>query len=246
MVKTMPDLQETLGLKYLQDTKFNRKSIREKERPSISSGSAFKNYPDAEKVTLPRSWQKKESNLEQLLQERRSVRQYSRVSVSMDDLAFLLWAMQGVTAQAGPYLLRTAPSAGALYPIETYLAVDRVEGLDAGLYHFDVKDFQLERLTDQSVSSLVADSALNQGFIAKGAITFIWSAVFRRNMGKYGHRGLRYIFLDCGHICQNLLLAAQALGLNGCPVAAFYDDEMNDLLDLDGVEESVIYLTTIG
>jgi SagB-type dehydrogenase family enzyme len=242
----MPDLHETLGWKYLQDTKFNRKSIREKERPSVSSGSAFKNYPEAEKIALPRNWQGKEVPLEDLLQARRSVRQYSSPPISKDDLAFLLWAMQGITAQAGPYLLRTAPSAGALYPIETYVAVDRVDELDPGLFHFDVKSFQLERLTDQSVASHVASSALNQGFVAKGAITFIWSAIFRRNMGKYGHRGLRYIFLDCGHICQNLLLAAQALGLSACPVAAFYDDEMNDLLDLDGIEESVIYLTTIG
>jgi len=242
----MPDLHETLGFKYLLNTKFDRRSIREKERPSIAPGSAFKYYPEAEKIPLPRRWQKKENNFEKLLQMRRSVRHYSTDSPSMDDLAFLLWSMQGITAEAGPYLLRTAPSAGALYPIETYLAVDRVEGISAGLYHFDVSNFQLAMLTDQSVSSLVASSALNQGFIAKAAITFIWSAVFRRNMGKYGHRGLRYIFLDCGHICQNLLLAVKALGLNACPVAAFYDDEMNDLLDLDGAEESVIYLAPVG
>lgn len=167
-------------------------------------------------------------------------------SLSLEDLAFLLWAMQGVTAQAGPYLLRTAPSAGALSPIETYIAVDCVDGLDAGLFHFDVRNFQLEQLVDQSVSALVARGALDQGFVSKAAVTFIWSAVFRRNMVKYGHRGLRYIFLDCGHICQNLLLAAEGLGLKSCPVAAFYDEELNNLLDLDGVEESVVYLASLG
>lgn len=241
----MPDLLETLGFRYLQDTKFNRKAIREKERPHISPGEAFKKYEETKRIALPRSWQKTEKGLEELLQKRRSVRQFPN-ALSLEDLAFLLWSMQGVTAQAGPYLLRAAPSAGALYPIETYLAIERVDGLDAGLFHFDVRNFQLEQLADQSVAELVSRGALDQGFVSKAAVTVIWSAVFRRNMAKYGHRGLRYIFLDCGHICQNLLLAVESLHLKACPVAAFYDDELNTLLDLDGVEESVIYLTSVG
>ena len=241
----MPDLQETLGFRYLHDTKFNRKTIREKERPHISPGTAFKEYAETKKIALPRIWPETEAGLEELLQKRRSGRQFSN-SLSLEDLAFLLWSMQGVTAQTGPYLLRTSPSAGALYPIETYLAVDRVDGVDAGLFHFDVKNFQLEQLVGQSVSAIVSKGALDQGFVSKAAVTVIWSAVFRRNMVKYGHRGLRYIFLDCGHICQNLLLAAENLHLKSCPVAAFYDDELNDLLDLDGVEESVVYLTSVG
>lgn len=243
---SMPDLKETLGYNYLHHTKFNRKTIREKERPSISPGEAFKGYGDVKKISLPVSWPKTGAELEELLQKRRSVRQFSNENLSLEDLAFLLWSMQGVTAQAGPYLLRTAPSAGALYPVETYLAVDRVDGVDAGLYHFDVRNFQLECLTDQSVSGLVARGALDQGFVSRAAVTVIWSAVFRRNMVKYGHRGLRYIMLDCGHICQNLLLAAESLDLKACPVAAFYDDELNALLDIDGVEESVIYLASVG
>jgi SagB-type dehydrogenase family enzyme len=241
----MPDLKETLGYNYLRNTKFNRKTIREKERPYISPGEAYKSYGEVKKIALPRNWPKAEAGLEELLQKRRSVRHYSN-SLSLEDLAFLLWSMQGVTAQAGPYLLRTAPSAGALYPIETYLAVERVDGLDAGLFHFDVRNFQLERLTDQSVSAHVARGSLDQGFVSNAAVTVIWSAVLRRNMAKYGHRGLRYIFLDCGHICQNLLLAAESLSIKACPVAAFYDDELNTLLDLDGVEESVVYLTSVG
>ena len=92
----------------------------------------------------------------------------------------------------------------------------------------------------------VAEAALGQSFMAKAGLVFIWSAILRRNMSKYGHRGLRYIFMDAGHICQNLLLAAEALGLGACPVAAFYDDELNTLLGLDGAEESVIYMAAVG
>jgi SagB-type dehydrogenase family enzyme len=92
----------------------------------------------------------------------------------------------------------------------------------------------------------VARAALNQEFIAKGTVTFIWSAVFRRNMSKYGNRGVRYILMDVAHICQNLLLGAEHLGLAACPVAAFYDDELNALLQVDGQEESVLYLAVVG
>ncbi|MEW6288343.1 MAG: SagB/ThcOx family dehydrogenase [Thermodesulfobacteriota bacterium] len=242
----MPDLQKTLGYRYLHDTKFTRKNIREKERPAIAPAPAFKDYPAAEKIALPVNPAKPPADLWQLLQHRRSERRFSGRPLSLDDLALLLWACQGVTAQAGPYLLRTAPSAGALYPIETYVAADHVGGLPPGLFHFNVRTFQLERLTDRAVGPLVARAALDQSFIGQAAAVFIWSAVLRRNMAKYGQRGMRYICMDAAHICQNLLLAAGALGRRSCPVAAMYDDELNDLLGLDGVEESVISLAPVG
>ncbi|MBF0235941.1 MAG: SagB/ThcOx family dehydrogenase [Desulfamplus sp.] len=242
----MPDLQRSAGHRYLQETKHSRITLREKARPEISQAPPFKEYPHAEKIDLPRDFARPEADLWQLLQNRRSERQFSGTPLTLNDLALLLWATQGVTAQAGPFLLRTAPSAGALYPLETYLALERVADLAAGLFHFNVKTFQLERLTDKPAEKLVAHASLDQTFIGKAAVTFIWSAILRRNMAKYGHRGMRYICLDAGHICQNLLLAAAALGRNACPVAAFYDDELNDLLELDGQEESVMYLAPVG
>lgn len=242
----MPDLQKTLGYRYLHDTKFTRKNIREKERPAIAPAPAYKDYPAAEKIVLPVNPAKPPADFWQLLQQRRSERRFSGSPMSLDDLALLLWACQGVTAQAGPYLLRAAPSAGALYPIETYVAADHIHGLPPGLFHFNVRTFQLERLTGGAAGPLVAQAALDQSFIGQAAAVFIWSAMLRRNMAKYGQRGLRYICLDAGHICQNLLLAAAALGRRSCPVGAMYDDELNELLGLDGVEESVIYLAPVG
>jgi SagB-type dehydrogenase family enzyme len=242
----MPDLQKTLGYRYLHDTKFTRKNIREKERPSIAQAPAYKDYPAAEKIDLLADPKKPPADLWQLLQHRRSQRKFPGSPMSLDDLALLLWAAQGITAQAGAYLLRTAPSAGALYPIETYLAADHIDGLPPGLFHFNVRTFQLERLTDKAAGPLVAQAALDQSFIGQAAAVFIWSAVLRRNMAKYGQRGMRYICMDAGHICQNLQLAAVALGRRSCPVGAMYDDELNDLLGLDGVEESVIYLAPVG
>ncbi|HFB83733.1 MAG TPA: SagB/ThcOx family dehydrogenase, partial [Thermodesulfatator sp.] len=81
---------------------------------------------------------------------------------------------------------------------------------------------------------------------ARAPVVFIWSAIARRTMSKYGSRGIRYIFMDVAHICQNLLLAAQALGLGACPVGAFFDDEVNQLLGLDGLEETVVYMAPVG
>jgi len=242
----MPELKQSLGYRYLQETKFSREEMDFRQRPHIAPADFRKHYPEAEKIALVSELPKEPTDLWQTLQRRRSIRQYGDAPMSRENLARLLWATQGITAQAGPYYLRTAPSAGALYPVETYLAVERVDGIEPGLFHFDVLGFQLERLTDQPPGRFVSHAALDQAFMAKGSVIFIWSALLRRTMSKYGHRGLRYICMDVGHICQNLLLAATASGFDACPVAAFYDDEINELLDLDGEEESVIYMAAVG
>ncbi len=242
----MPELKHSLALLYLNETRFDRATISNRTRPHILPAEPFKRYPQAEKVLLPRKWDGEESNFWSLLQQRRSLRRYSPSSMNPTDVALLLWACQGVTAQAGEFYLRTAPSAGALYPIETYVAVNRIKGIEPGIFHFDVKGFQLERLTAGKPARDVAKAALDQNFIANANVVFIWSAVLRRTMAKYGHRGLRYILLDAGHIAQNLCIASEAIGAGACPVAAFYDVEINGLLGVDGEEETVIHMAAVG
>ena len=241
----MDDLKQSLGYRYLQQTKFDPQSIRRMERLEIYPTELFKKFPDPEKIMLPTGWQK-DSSLQGALQGRRSNRRYQDSPLSIQDLAMLLWASQGITGRAGNYYFRAAPSAGALYPIETYLAINNVETVAAGLYHFQVAEFCLAKLSSGFMGEEVAQAALGQSFLAKAGVVFIWSAVLRRNFVKYGHRGLRYVLMDVGHICQNMLLAAEALNLGACPVAAFYDDELNRLLNLDGEEESVVYLASVG
>ena len=244
----MPQLKESLGHKYLQATKCARETKEGQAPPAIQiqRTERWKTYPEAEVVELPRAWPQQGADLLSLLQQRRSQRSFVAESISLEELALLLWASQGITGQAGSYLFRTAPSAGALYPMETYLAIQRVEGLAPGIYHFDVQGFRLERLSVLPPGQPLAEACLGQSFLAQAPVNFIWTAIFRRNMAKYGHRGLRYILLDAGHICQNLLLAAGFLGLGGCPVAAFFDEEVNGLLGVDGQEESVLYLASLG
>ncbi len=242
----MDQLASSLGVRYYRETMFGRDSLGRAQRLAIEPAPPFKEYPEAEKFDLPRSWHFRTTDLGRLLQQRRSRRSYSREPLALAELAGLCWASQGVTAAAGPYLLRTAPSAGALYPLETYVAIRQVEDLSPGIYHFNPRDFQLALLSSPAPSEALARAALGQRFVAQAGAVFIWTAVFRRNMAKYGHRGLRYICMDAGHLCQNLLLAAEAFGRAACPVAAFFDGELNELLGVDGGEESALYLATVG
>jgi SagB-type dehydrogenase family enzyme len=146
----------------------------------------------------------------------------------------------------GGHAFRAAPSAGALYPIETYVSVQMIEGLEPGLFHYGVREHELEQLRAGDFREAIAEAALDQAFLAEAAVVFAWTAVFGRSKWKYGERAYRYIYLDAGHIAQNLALAAVALGLGSCQVAALYDDEVNAVLGLDGKEESIVYMTAVG
>ena len=242
----MAELKETKGFQYLEATRFDRLPMENQQKPVIATVAPFKHYPHADKIPLPRSWTLAEERITPLLQYRRSLRKYSPEPISLEHLAFMLWSSQGITGQAGKYLFRTAPSGGALYPVETYISAHSISGLNAGLYHFDAEHFALDRLTEQDAAEAVAQGCLDQKFMAQAAVVFLWTGVFRRAMSKYGDRGMRYILLDAGHICQNLLLAAEAVGCGGCPIGAFYDSELNQLLQIDGEEESLLYAAAVG
>lgn len=241
----MPELKKSLGWRYLQETKFDRESIF-RPKPEISAAPLYKHYKDVPRYSLPGP-RNMEPSLSRVLATRRSRRRFSgHGGITMQELADILWAGQGITARAGRIGLRTAPSAGALYPVETYLLLLQVQDLPAGVYHFHIEEFSLELLGEGDFSRQMIASCINQEFMGQGAFSVCWSAVFRRAMSKYGHRGLRYILMDAGHICQNMLLAAEALNLYACPVAAFFDDKLNELFALDGEEESAIYCAGFG
>jgi len=241
----MDELKRSKGYVYLQETKLDRDRLRSMERPRIEPAPVYKDYPDSRKVSLPEP-ELAGKDLKRALQNRRSRRRFSRSGLSLGELSALLWASQGITAVMAGHALRTAPSAGALYPVETYLAVQQVDGLDSGLYHFNPRRFELDLLEEGDFGALVGRACLGQRFMAQAGAVFCWSAVLRRNFCKYGHRGFRYVLMDAGHICQNLLLAAEALELSACPVAAIFDEELNELFQLDGHEESVIYCAAAG
>jgi len=166
--------------------------------------------------------------------------------LSQDDLSFLLWASTGVQRKEQGYDFRTVPSAGALYPIETYLVVNNVEGLDQALYHYSIEAHALEVLKVGDLAENFAHAALEQKMFIKAPVVLVWTAVFERSKWKYAQRAYRYVYLDAGHIAQNFALSAVSIGLGSCQVGAFFDDEINQILGVDGIEESVLYLSVVG
>ena len=167
-------------------------------------------------------------------------------SLPLADLSVLLWAAQGITADSGDHEFRAAPSAGGLYPIETYALARAVEDLEAGIYHFRPHAFDLELIKPGDFSIAAAKAALGQGIVANAQVTFLWTAIVGRSKWKYGQRAYRYIYLDAGHIAQNLYLAGTAEGLGVCGIGALFDDQVNALIGVDGVEETVVYMATVG
>ena len=181
--------------------------------------------------------------LGETLAARRSARSFSTAPIALSEVAALLRAGYGISAD-GVQPLRTAPSGGALYPLELTLAARRVEGLAPGLYHFDPLDDVLESAGDGPVK-IAATTPFAE--IATGAAAVvIVSAMFWRSRFKYGLRGYRFVLLETGHVAQNVLLAAAALGLAAVPLGGFYDRRVDELLGVNGVDESALYLLCVG
>jgi SagB-type dehydrogenase family enzyme len=238
--------KEGLAYRYIQGTKYHRDKSLEDRLGSIPAVQNFKNYPESEKFQLSQPDLSRPADLWQCLTRRRSERDTTAEPLSLNELSTLLWAAQGVTARVGIHLLRTAPSAGALYPFETYLYVDHVEDIPQGVYHFDVASFALELLKGGNFNRDMTAACLGQPVVRRAAVVFIWTAMMLRCMVKYRDRALRYIPMDLGHVCQNVQLAATALDLGSCPIGAFFDDDINQLLEVDGEDETVLYLVTAG
>ncbi len=234
------------GRGYLAASRYRREDLGEARR-TYPRAPLYKEYPEARsRLRLDPEAGRTGADLWQCLGRRRSQRGYQERPLTQGELAALLWASQGVTYASRGYLLRAAPSAGALYPVETYLAVHRVDGVEPGIWHFQVPDFSLELLQAGDFRHSLVEAGLSQGFLGAAGAVFIWTGVLNRAMWKYRERAIRYLFLDAGHICQNLMLAATALNLGVCPVGAFFDGEVERLLQVDGVEEAALYLAAVG
>lgn len=243
----MAEKKKGIGDQYQQETKYSRDSMAGGFLDWDTMPEPFKQYPEARQVLkLPAPLKDGGKGLWQALSTRRSERDFSPKPLSVQDFSQLVFATQGVTARAGEYLLRTSPSAGALYPIETYLAVNRVENLSPGLYHFNVPQYSLEFIRDGDVSTALCRAGLDQTMITKSAAVFIWTAMVARSKWKYRERAYRYIYMDAGHIGENLYLAAAALNLGCCTIGAFYDEEVNAAVGIDGVGETAVYMGVVG
>jgi len=209
------------------------------------TNNTYKTYPGAKMIKLPKP-DYQGMILEEAIKKRRSIRSYSKKTLTLPQLSQLLFAAQGVTGSHYGHDVRTAPSAGALYPMEVYLVVNNVEGLSRGIYHYTIQGHALELLKEGDFRKEITNAGLWQDMLGEAQVTFVFSAVFERTRKKYGDRSPRYIFMEAGHISQNISLQAVSLGLGSVCVGAFYDDQVNRLIGLDGATESAIYLQAVG
>lgn len=187
--------------------------------------------------------------LRELIEQRATARSYADQPLTLAELSYLLWCTQGVKEYHPPYnTRRTVPSAGARHAFETILLVNRVDDLEPGLYRYVASQHTLIRQEQNGgdLARRMAQACLNQEQVFSSAVTFVWVAVPARMCWRYSERGYRYLHLDAGHVCQNLYLAAESVGCGVCAIAAFNDEQLNTLLELDGESQFVIYLASLG
>lgn len=192
-----------------------------------------------------------EKSCVQVIQQRKSIREYSQENISLNDLSWMLLATQTVKrhhlTEKVEVTFRNVPSAGARHPFETYLYISHVESIKPGLYHFNARSNQLVLISQApELLDKLSIAAFEQSMIKSCAVTFIWTALPYRMKWRYQQRGYRYLYLDAGHVGQNLHLAAENVDCGACMIGAFSDELMNLYLDIDGKNEFVIYMATVG
>jgi len=200
-----------------------------------------------QEIKLPQPSLKGEMSVEEALNTRRSIRNFTENSLSLEQVSQLLWATYGVTmVSSSGREYKTAPSAGATYPLEIYLLAGNVEGLSPGLYRYSPGRNTLKHEQKGDLRKQTTDACLGQRMITEAPVSIVFSAVYERTSSRYGKRGEdRYVCMDLGHAAQNTYLQATAMGLGTCAVGAFEDDQLQKVLKLPN-NEKVLYLMPVG
>ncbi|HEX8167900.1 MAG TPA: SagB/ThcOx family dehydrogenase [Beijerinckiaceae bacterium] len=218
----------------------------------VASSHGAKTYGRSDRVLLPPPAPDRGEAWASTVRNRRTRRDFADEPLGLDELSFVLAFSYGETGEAGivgtreRMGLRAAPSAGGLYPIEIYVGVRSVEGLEKGFYHYDTQRHGLDVLKLGDRTRRMYDLCCFQEEVLRAGVWLCLAAVFPRVTSKYGERGYRYALFDAGHVGQNVYLGASALGLGVMTSGGFFDDELNAEIGLDGVDESVLYLAFVG
>ena len=241
---------DTIGREFIEGTKYHRMDRPDQSR-GIPQPPLQLPYDPAQKVIpllVPRNIRLTSLDVRGAIERRRTVRAYARTPLTPEELSYLLWCTQGVKEVIqNSGTKRTVPSAGARHAFETYLLANNVDGLPPGIYRFLALEHAL--LQEEAAPDLpdrFVTACHGQEHVKTCAAMFLWTAVTYRMTWRYGERGYRYLYLDVGHVCQNLYLSAESIGSGVCAIAAFNDDEVNRLLKLDGEKHFAIYLATVG
>jgi SagB-type dehydrogenase family enzyme len=240
----------TIGREFMERTKFPRMEPPDQAKGVPQPPLELPPPKEARRIALPvpRDLRLPSLDVREAIERRRTLRSYSQIPLSLEELSLLLGCTQGVKEVVpGLRTNRTVPGAGARHAFETWLLVNRVEGLDAGLYRYlAIEHGLVAQSSAPDITSQFVAACRGQDHVRTCGVMFLWTAVTYRMTWRYGERGYRYLHLDAGHVCQNLYLAAEALGCGVCALAAYNDDDVNRLLGLDGAEQFAIYLATVG
>ena len=213
------------------------------EQPTTNTATSSEPAVSYETFPLPQPILDGETSVSEALFERRSQRDFQDTELTQEQLAQLLWAAAGVTTEDGR---RTAPSAGALYPLDLYVVVTQVRGLEPGLYLYQPEQHTLAKVLAGDFRTALAEGSLDQQAIQRAPATLLYTVVYERLIERYRDRGIeRYAYIEVGHSAQNVLLQAQALGLGAVPIGAFTDYELTELLQLP-TENEPRYLIPVG
>lgn len=231
---------------------FGKHSVKSDQQKGLSKPSLQKEYDSESKlIALPSveeiSFAK--MDFKKLVKNRKSLRNYSNKSLTLKELSLLLWSTQGVkqVIRDGYATYRTVPSAGARHPYETYLIVNRVENLKAGIFRYlPLEHKLLFCFSDRNIGNDLDKATFGQKFIARSAVIFVWSAIPYRSEWRYSVTAHKPMLLDAGHICQNLYLACEVIDSGTCAIAAYDQTAMDQLLRLEGEDEFVVYLSPVG
>ena len=238
---------------------FLKDSIRKRINFRLTEQSQGVPAPPSEKsvrkgatlIDLPAKeiWQEiPEKDLTESIGNRKSRRAYSQESLTIEELAYLLWCTQGVRGKASrDHAYRNVPSAGCRHAFETYLAVLNIKGLDSGVYRYLPITHQLVfEFSDDMLAEKMVIASLGQPYPGKAAVSFIWVAMPYRMEWRYGLAAHKVIAIDAGHVCQNLYLACETIGAGTCAIAAYDQEELDELLGINGDDEFAIYLASVG
>ena len=237
-----------IGREFLEKTKYKYLRMSDQAKNLPQPPLELEAESDKKIIVLPQP-KNVDVNIKlvEAMENRRSLRRYSDKPLTLEELSFLLWCTQGVKRISHNVTFRMVPSAGARHAFETYILMNRVDGLSPGLYRYLALEHKLQEVEIcEEIADKLVDACLGQTFIKNSAVTFIWVAVAYRMTWRYGERGYRYMFLDAGHVAQNLYLAAEGIGCGTCVIGAYDDDAVNRLLGIDGKEQFAIYLAAVG
>ncbi|PKL59854.1 MAG: nitroreductase [Methanomicrobiales archaeon HGW-Methanomicrobiales-4] len=236
------------GIEFIEYTRYGTEPFPTDEMKGITQPE-IEEPPVGDLIELPEPDREtvSELDLSEAIELRESIREYTEEPMTIPELSYLLWCTAGIKWAIPGEAIRTVPSAGCCHAIDTYLAISNITGIKNGLYRYIAVDHALEMLPIYpDLQDDLITFCFNQPCVKKAAVVFLWVAESYRMTWKYGERGYRNLFLDAGHICQNLYLSVLPVNCGCCAIGAFRDQEINEMLILDGTDRFILYMATVG